>query len=220
MRGATAWGLRGSNDCTRWLLTLSAATPSGRRCWLDTGPIGGPWVQALAAAGYTVYALSPFQVSRCRDRHAGSREKFCPGAAHVLAEIVRFDRDHHRLVAGDGDIAEHVKEAARAQQSMIWSRQAQVNMLRSTLLEFHPAALAVRDLTRADALVLLAAAPSPEPGRRLTKHLVETLLARDASHCNITTIATETGAASASERLTARHGLVGASRGRRPSSSR
>jgi transposase len=128
----------------------------------------GPWVQALVAAGYSVYPINPFQVSRYRDRHAASGAKSDPGDAHVLAEIVRLDRAHHRPLTGDSDIAEHVKAAARAHQSMIWSRQRQVNTLRSTLREFYPAALtAFGDLASADALAVLAAAPSPEQGEVL-----------------------------------------------------
>ncbi|MCW2802220.1 MAG: transposase [Propionibacteriaceae bacterium] len=30
----------------------------------------GPWVQALLAAGYTVYAVNPMQVARYRERHS------------------------------------------------------------------------------------------------------------------------------------------------------
>ncbi len=73
----------------------------------------GPWVQALIAAGYTVYAINPLQVARYRERHGVSGAKSDPGDAHVLAEIVRLDRDHHRPVAGDSTQAEQVK-AARA----------------------------------------------------------------------------------------------------------
>ena len=44
--------------------------------------------------------------------------------------------------------AEAVKVVARAHQSMIWARQRQSNMLRSTLREYYPAALeAFVDLT-------------------------------------------------------------------------
>ena len=32
----------------------------------------GPWVQALIAAGYTVYAVNPLQASRYRERHGVS----------------------------------------------------------------------------------------------------------------------------------------------------
>ena len=39
----------------------------------------GPWVRALVAAGYTVYAINPFQASRYRDRHAPSGAKSDPG---------------------------------------------------------------------------------------------------------------------------------------------
>jgi len=187
---------------------------------LDAGPeqvlVGietdrGPWVQALIAAGYTVYAINPFQASRYRDRHAASGAKSDPGDAHVLAEIVRLDRDHHRPVAGDSEVAEHVKAAARAHQSMIWSRQAQVNTLRSTLREFYPAALAAfPELASGDALAVLAVAPSPEAGRRLTQQRIETLLRKAGRQRNITSKATQIRAALASDQLPVRPGVVGA----------
>ncbi|MGH8940344.1 MAG: IS110 family transposase, partial [Actinomycetes bacterium] len=69
----------------------------------------GPWVQALVAAGYTVYAVNPLQVARYRERHGTSGAKSDPGDAHVLAELVRLDRAHHRPVAGDSELAEQVK---------------------------------------------------------------------------------------------------------------
>ena len=53
----------------------------------------GPWVQALIAAGYTVYGINPLQVARCRERHGTSGAKSDPGDAHVLAELVRLDRE-------------------------------------------------------------------------------------------------------------------------------
>ena len=123
----------------------------------------GPWVQALIAAGYVVYAINPLQAARYRERHGTSGAKSDPGDAHVLAEVVRLDRDHHRPIAGDTTIAEQVKVAARAHQTMIWTRQRSVNTLRSTLREFYPAALvAFENLADRDALAVLAVAPSPE----------------------------------------------------------
>ena len=101
----------------------------------------GPWVQALVAAGYAVYPINPLQAARYRERHATSGSKSDPGDAHVLAEIVRLDRDHHRLIAGDSDIAQETRLLTRTHQSLIWSRQRQTNQLRSLLREFHPAAL-------------------------------------------------------------------------------
>ena len=91
----------------------------------------GPWVAALIAAGYTVYAVNPLQVARYRERHGTAGAKSDPGDAHVLAELVRLDRAHHRPVAGDSALAEHVKVLTRTHQSLIWSRQRQTNALRS-----------------------------------------------------------------------------------------
>ena len=59
----------------------------------------GPWVQALVAAGYEVFAINPMSVARYRERHSTSGAKSDAGDAHVLAEIVRLDRAHHRPVA-------------------------------------------------------------------------------------------------------------------------
>jgi hypothetical protein len=64
----------------------------------------GPWVQALLAAGYTVFAINPLQAARYRERHSTSGAKSDPGDAHVLAELVRNDRDHHRPIAGDSEL--------------------------------------------------------------------------------------------------------------------
>ncbi len=61
----------------------------------------GPWVQALLAAGYQVWTINPVQAARCWSRHSAAGAKSDPGDAHVLAEIVRLDRAHHRPVAGD-----------------------------------------------------------------------------------------------------------------------
>ena len=130
----------------------------------------GPWVQALIAAGYTVYAVNPLQAARYRERHGVAGAKSDPGDAHVLAELVRVDRAHHRPVAGDSDIAEEVKVLARTHQNLIWSRQRQQNALRSMLREFYPAALVAfgDELAGRDALAVLAAAPDPARGAKLT----------------------------------------------------
>jgi transposase len=113
-----------------------------------------------------VFAINPLQVARYRERHSTSGAKSDPADAHLLAESVRLDRTHHRPVAGDSELAEHVKVAARAHQRMIWSRVRQVNTLRSLLREYYPAALAAfgADLAGGEGLAVLAAAPTPDQG--------------------------------------------------------
>src|SRR3989337_939094 len=108
-------------------------------------------------------------VARYRGRHSTSRAKSDTADAHLLAEIVRLDRAHHRPVAGDSGEAEAIKLVARTHQSLIWDRTRQMLRLRSALREFFPAALqAFPDLDAPDALELLGRAPDPDRAARLT----------------------------------------------------
>lgn len=61
----------------------------------------GPWVQALIAAGYRVFAVNPLQASEYRKRHSVSGAKSDAADAHVLADMVRTDAHQLRTVAGD-----------------------------------------------------------------------------------------------------------------------
>jgi transposase len=139
----------------------------------------GLFVGSLVAAGYTVLAVNPLSTSRYRERHSTSGAKSDPGDARVLADLARTDRHNHRPIAGDSDLAEVVKVLARAHQGLVWSRQRQLNQLRSTLREFYPAAVAAFDeLGSADALAVLAIAPTPTLGRRLSQSKIASALRR------------------------------------------
>jgi len=130
----------------------------------------GPWVAALRAAGYLVFAINPLSAARYRQRHSTSGAKSDAGDAHVLAEIVRLDREHHRPVAGDSDLADAVKLLARAHQTAVWERTRQVLRMRSTLLQYFPAAVqAFEDLSAPDALQVLGRAADPDRAARLTR---------------------------------------------------
>jgi transposase len=140
----------------------------------------GLWVAALVEAGYQVYAINPFAVSRYRDRHAVSGAKSDPGDALVLADLVRTDRHQHRPVATDSELAEAVKVLARAHQGLVWTRQRQLAQLRSTLREFYPQALEAfpGELGERDALAILERAPSPSEGRLLSRSAISATLKR------------------------------------------
>jgi transposase len=130
----------------------------------------GLLVTALLGAGYAVHAVNPLSASRYRERHTTSRAKSDRGDARMLADLVRTDRHHHRTVAPDSELHGAIKILARSHQNLIWTRRRQLNALRSALREYYPGALvAFPELGHPDALAVLAVAPDPERGRKLSE---------------------------------------------------
>ena len=130
----------------------------------------GLLIAALRAAGHRIYPINPKAVARYRDRHTVSGAKSDPGDALVLAHLLRTDRDRHRPMPHDSELATAVSVLARAHQDQVWARQQDTNRLRSLLREFFPAALtAFPDLHTSTALVILAAAPTPTAAAKLTR---------------------------------------------------
>jgi transposase len=161
----------------------------------------GPWVAALAAAGYLVFAVNPLQAARFRERHGVSGAKSDAGDAHALADMVRTDSHQLRPVAGDSPEAEGIKVLARTHKTMIWERTREVQRLRHQLREYFPAALeAFEDLDAPEALELLARAAEPARAAKLTRAQVSAALKR-AGRRNITERATTVLAALRGEQL-------------------
>jgi len=136
-------------------------------------------VVALRAAGLTVYPINPRAVARYRERHSQSGKKSDPGDAALLADILRTDRHQHRPLPAISDQALAVKALARQHQEAIWALHQTISRLRSVLLEFYPQALqAFPNLKHKAALTVLAAAPTPQLGLRMTSRKLVALLHR------------------------------------------
>jgi len=160
---------------------IGAFVPAGEdvevQVGIETGR--GPWVTALLAAGYVVFAVNPLQASRYRGRRGVSGAKSDGGDAHMLADAVRTDAHQLRPAAGDSPAAEAVKVLARTHKTLIWQRSAVVLRLRAQLREYFPAAVAAfEDLDAPDALELLGKAPDPARAARLTRAQVSAALKR------------------------------------------
>jgi transposase len=139
----------------------------------------GPWVRALLAAGYQVFAVNPLQAARFRQRRSVSGAKSDAADAHTLADMVRTDSHQLRQVAGDSELAEAIKVVARAHKTLIWERTRHTQRLRHALRESFPAALeAFEDLTSSDALELLSKAADPGVAARLTRPQIGAALRR------------------------------------------
>ena len=101
-------------------------------------------------------------------------------------DLVRTDRHLHRLLAADSELLDAIRILARSHQNLVWSRQRQLNALRSSLREFYPGALAAFDeLGHPDALAVLAIAPDPQGGRRLSGGQIAAALRRGGRQRNV-----------------------------------
>jgi hypothetical protein len=141
----------------------------------------GPWVKALAAAGYRVYPANPKQAARHKETIAVSGKKDDFFDAACLADMGRTRRHQIRELAADSDIAEAVKIAARAHQKLVWERTRHLLRMRSALREYFPAALqayAPLTLSGPDALELLGRAPDPASAARLAVTQITAALRR------------------------------------------
>ena len=139
----------------------------------------GPWVQALMAAGYEVFAVNPLQAARYRERHTVSGAKSDRADAHALADMVRTDSHQLRAVAGDSQLVEAIKVVARAHKTLIWERTRHTQRMRHALREYFPAALeAFDDLAAPDALALLTKAADPVAAARLSLNQISAALKR------------------------------------------
>ena len=164
-------GIRGFHE----LVASHAEEPAQVVIGIETDR--GLWVEALAAAGYEVFAVNPLAVARYRDRHQVSGAKSDAGDAKLLADLVRTDRHNHRPIAGDTPDVEAIKVLARAHQNLIWSRNRNSNALRSALREYYPAALeAFESLADRDALAILGRAPTPTDAARLSVSKIRSAL--------------------------------------------
>lgn len=162
----------------------------------------GPWVAALLAAGYRVYAINPRSAARYRERHQLGGAKSDAADAKLLADLVRTDRHNHRPVAGDSAEAAAVRILARAHQQLIWDRVRQTNRLRNALREYFPAALqAFPSLAHGDALGVLARAPGPREAARLSSAQLRAALRRGGRRRNLEQRAAQVRAALRSPQL-------------------
>ncbi|MGI5486649.1 IS110 family transposase [Microtetraspora malaysiensis] len=162
----------------------------------------GPWVLALVAAGYTVFAVNPLQAARYRERLGTSGAKSDAADAHMLADMVRTDSHQLRPIAGDSAQAEAIKVVARTHKTLIWERTRAGQRLRHALREYFPAALAAfEDLDAAEALDLLAKAPDPASAAKLTVGQISAALKRARRRGDLAARAGEIQAALRTEHL-------------------
>ncbi|MCP2339269.1 hypothetical protein FHU30_004626 [Actinomadura rupiterrae] len=144
----------------------------------------GLLVASLRATGRRVFAINPYAVSRYRGRHSASNKKSDEQDAMALANILRTDMVAHRPLPADSDLARAITVLARAQQDAVWDRIQLGQGIRAVLHDYYAATLEAfahlrnGGITKAEARVLLALAPTPRRATTLTRGQIRAALKR------------------------------------------
>jgi transposase len=99
----------------------------------------GPVVDALLAAGRTVYVVPPSQVKALRQRYGSAGNKDDRFDAYVLADTVRTDQRRLTPLLLDGEATITLRKLCRARKDLVAHRVAAANQLRAHLQTCLPA---------------------------------------------------------------------------------
>jgi transposase len=101
----------------------------------------GPVVDALLAAGFTVYVISPSEIKSLRKRYGSAGNKDDRFDAYVLGDTVRTDRRRLTPLRRDTEPTTGLRQLCRARKDLIAHRIAVANQLRAHLAIALPAAV-------------------------------------------------------------------------------
>jgi transposase len=139
----------------------------------------GPVVEALLDHGCHVYAINPKQLDRFRDRHTVAGAKDDRRDAFVGADALRTDRRAFRQLHAEEPALLQLRELSRLHGELVTEHGRLTNRLREQLWRYYPQLLALSPAADEPWLwALLAEAPTPAHGRRLTASALRALLAR------------------------------------------
>jgi transposase len=101
----------------------------------------GPVVDALRAAGMTVFVIPPGQLKNLRGRYGSAGNKDDRFDAYVLADVVRTDRRRLRPLLADAPATTALRQTVRARRDLVTHRVAVANQLRAHLQICFPGAV-------------------------------------------------------------------------------
>jgi transposase len=123
----------------------------------------GPVVDALRAAGLTVYVIPPGQVKNLRSRYGSAGNKDDRFDAYVLADVVRTDRRRLRPLLLDAPVTTALRQSVRARRDLVAHRVAVANQLRAHLQIVFPGAVGLfADIDSPITLAFLARFPTQD----------------------------------------------------------
>ncbi len=139
----------------------------------------GALVDTLMENGFSVYSINPKQVDRFRDRYTVAGAKDDSRDALVLASALRTDRKSFQRVQTDDPTVIRLRELSRLDEHLKAELRRATNCLWEQLRRYYPQILKLS--SGADDLFvwdLLAKAPTPDKGAKLSAARVGQILAR------------------------------------------
>lgn len=123
----------------------------------------GAAVEELLQSAGTVFPVQPKAAARYRERKAPSGVKDDQLDAWALADALRLDGPHWRVLAPEDPLLQELRLLCRDEVALIQQRTGLVNQLRAALREYYdPALAAFDDWTQPAAWALIVQYPTPE----------------------------------------------------------
>jgi transposase len=149
----------GLAEIGRWLDERRA---EGVELWAAIEKPQGRIVDFLLDHGVKVYPVNPKALDRVRDRYRMSDSKSDAFDAYVLAEFLRTDQAHLRVLRPSSEKAQELKMLSRDQHRVVRHKTRLLHQLTHTLKEYYPRPLEVfEDLETEIALDFLQQYPTP-----------------------------------------------------------
>jgi transposase len=123
-----------------WLVQSTSAAAAGQVAVGVEAPRGA-FIDALLERGYAVFSINPKQLDRFRDHFSVAGAKDDRRDALVLADSLRTDRRHFRLLWPDDPRILRLRELSRAEASLQRDLRRGSNRLWSYLQRYFPALL-------------------------------------------------------------------------------
>ena len=149
----------GLAEIGRWLDERRA---EGIELWAAIEKPAGRIVDFLLDHGVEVYPVNPKALDRVRDRYRMSGSKSDAFDAYVLAEFLRTDQAHLRVLRPNSEKAQELKMLSRDQRRVVRHKTRLLHQLTTTLKEYYARPLEVfEDLETEIALDFLKQYPTP-----------------------------------------------------------
>lgn len=158
-----------------WLLAKSGAEPAGISVAIET--THGPVVETLLERGFAVFAISPKQLDRFRDRFTVAGAKDDSRDARVLADSLRTDARAFRHLASNDPLLIELREWSRMAEDLQQERTRLANRVREQLWRYYPQMLQLSDDLASDwFLALWQLVPTPAKAVRAREAAIQRLL--------------------------------------------